>query len=197
MIKVGSGFGWAFAWAFVATSALGQAKTALFGDLHVHTRYSFDAFLFGTLTTPDHAYRFAKGEAVEHAGGFDIQLDRPLAVTDHAFYLGMFSAWADPDHPDAERPEVKACVDAETNAERGEAFSDCFDALEDIGRREDSLTAWQAIQNAAERHNLPGEFTTFIGYEYTSSAEDGGNLHRNVSTAAARCRNCRSAVWTP
>ena len=183
MNKVPTAFACALACALVATSALGQAKVALFGDLHVHTRYSFDAFLFGTLTTPDHAYRFAKGEAVEHAGGFDIQLDRPLdffAVTDHAFYLGIFSAWADPDHPDAERPEVQACVDAETNAERGEAFRDCFDALEDIGRQEDSLTAWQAIQDAAERHNRPGQFTTFIGYEYTSSAEDGGNLHRNV-----------------
>ena len=116
MTKVRNAFAWSLACAFIATSALGQAKTALFGDLHVHTRYSFDAFLFGTLTTPDHAYRFAKGEAVEHAGGFDIQLDRPLdffAVTDHAFYLGIFSAWADPDHPDAERPEVKACVDVE------------------------------------------------------------------------------------
>ena len=183
MTKVRNAFAWGLACAFIATSALGQDKTALFGDLHVHTRYSFDAFLFGTLTTPDHAYRFAKGEAVEHAGGFDIQLDRPLdffAVTDHAFYLGIFSAWADPEHPDADRPEVKACVDAETNAERGEAFRDCFDALEDIGRQEDSLTAWRAIQDAAERHNRPGEFTTFIGYEYTSSAEDGGNLHRNV-----------------
>ena len=183
MTMVRTAFAWALACAFIATSALGQAKTALFGDLHVHTRYSFDAFLFGTLTTPDHAYRFAKGEAVEHAGGFDIQLDQPLdffAVTDHAFYLGIFSAWADPDHPDAERPEVKACVDAQTNAERGEAFRDCFAALEEIGRQEDSLTAWRAIQDAAERHNRPGEFTTFIGYEYTSSAADGGNLHRNV-----------------
>ena len=183
MTKVRHAFALALASTFIATSALGQAQTALFGDLHVHTRYSFDAFLFGTLTTPDHAYRFAKGEAVEHAGGFDIQLDRPLdffAVTDHAFYLGIFSAWADADHPDAERPEVKACVDAQTNAERGAAFRDCFAALADISRREDSLTAWQAIQNAAERHNRPGEFTTFIGYEYTSSAVDGGNLHRNV-----------------
>ncbi len=167
--------------AILAWPVAAQSKAALFGDLHVHTRYSFDAFLFGTLTTPDHAYRFAKGEAVEHAGGFDIQLDRPLdffAITDHAFYLGMFSAWADPAHPDAERPEVKACTEARTNAERGAAFRGCFAALADIGRREDSLTAWKAIQEAAERHNAPGEFTTFIAYEYTSSRD--GNLHRNV-----------------
>ena len=158
-----------------------EAKNAYFGDLHVHTRYSFDAYLFGTLTSPDDAYRFAKGEAIQHAGGFDIQLDRPLdfyAVTDHAFYLGMFWAWRDPSHPDAEDEGIQRCAYATTHAERGAAFRDCFSILADKGRREDSLSAWRDIQAAAGRHNDPGTFTTFIGYEYTSSRD--GNLHRNV-----------------
>ena len=157
------------------------AHNAYFGDLHVHTRYSFDAFLFGTLTSPDDAYRFAKGEAIPHPGGFDIQLDEPLdfyAVTDHAFYLGMFWAWRNPSHPDANDPEVSRCAGASTHAERGAAFRDCFDILAEKGRSEDSLSAWQDIQAAAARHNDPGAFTTFIGYEYTSSRD--GNLHRNV-----------------
>ncbi|NJN52106.1 MAG: DUF3604 domain-containing protein, partial [Gammaproteobacteria bacterium] len=35
-------------------------RNAYFGDLHVHTQYSFDAFIFGVRATPDDAYRFAK-----------------------------------------------------------------------------------------------------------------------------------------
>ncbi len=170
-----------------AAAAAAQADEhpkALFGDLHVHTRYSFDAYLFGTQTTPDDAYRFAKGESMPHSAGFDIQLDRPLdffAVTDHAFYLGMFSAWQDLSHPDADNPEVRKCADADTIEERSSSFRDCFDILDEVGREEDSRTAWEAIQEAAKRHNDPGNFTTFIAYEYTSSDEENeGNLHRNV-----------------
>jgi hypothetical protein len=53
-------------------------RKALFGDLHIHTRYSFDAFAFGTLATPSDAYRFAKGEAIMHPAGFEMQLPAPL-----------------------------------------------------------------------------------------------------------------------
>ena len=73
-------------------------RNAYFGDLHVHTKYSFDAYAFGTLATPYDAYRFAKGEAIKHPSGFDIQLHAPLdfyGVTDHGFFMGVAPVAAD------------------------------------------------------------------------------------------------------
>ena len=73
-------------------------KNAYFGDLHIHTSNSFDAYAFGTLSTPDLAYKYAQGESISHPTGYDIQLRRPLdfyAVTDHGFFLGLLPSAAD------------------------------------------------------------------------------------------------------
>ena len=81
-----------------ANPASNANRNAYFGDLHVHTNYSFDAFAFGTVASPYDAYRFAKGEAIKHPAGFDVQLNAPLdfyAVTDHAMFLGAVKAAAD------------------------------------------------------------------------------------------------------
>lgn len=81
-------------------------RRPFYGDLHVHTGVSMDAQLHGTRTTPDDAYRFAKGEEVALAP-FDEQgraerlarLDRPLdfaAVTDHAEWMAETALCLDP-----------------------------------------------------------------------------------------------------
>src|SRR3990167_8222012 len=71
-------------------------RNAYFGDLHVHTSNSFDAYVFGVRATPDDAYRFARGEKIHADAGYDIQLQGPpldfLAVTDHGEYLGIVPA---------------------------------------------------------------------------------------------------------
>ena len=67
-------------------------ENAYFGDLHVHSALSPDAYIQGTRATVDDAYRYAKGEAIDHVSGRPIQAKRALdflAVTDHAEYLGL------------------------------------------------------------------------------------------------------------
>ena len=73
-------------------------RNAYYGDLHVHTANSFDAYVFGTMATPDDAYRYAKGQPLAHPSGYQMQLRRPLdfyAVTDHAMFLGLVKESAD------------------------------------------------------------------------------------------------------
>jgi len=143
-------------------------KDAYFGDLHVHTRYSIDAYLFGVRTDPDHAYRFARGEAIEHPSGFRFQLRTGpldfLAVTDHGAFLYEMPATYDPEN------SFFAAMGPGGNRANAPAAADTGD-----GRN-----AWQATIEAAERHYDPGSFTTFIAYEYTAFSEGRGNLHRNV-----------------
>ena len=95
-----------------ATAEPNPLRNAYFGDLHTHTNFSYDAFLNGTRATPHDAYRYAKGEALTHPAGFEIQLDAPLdfyAVTDHASFLGMLPAIMDPEQ-DVSHPRGRARV---------------------------------------------------------------------------------------
>ena len=168
--------------ALLAVAGFGAERNAYFGDLHVHTSYSFDAFSFATRTTPDDAYRFARGEVIKHPSGADIQLDRPLdfyAVTDHAAYLGVLKALADPTHPMSDDPEVQRFTTTEGVLERGGYLPNAQAFIAKHATLSIARSAWQDIVAAAQRHNEPGVLTTFVGYEFTPSRE-GGNLHRNV-----------------
>ena len=112
--------------AAAAAMAPNPLRNVYFGDLHTHTNFSYDAFLNGTRATPDDAYRYAQGEPLTHAAGFEIRLDRPLdffAVTDHASFLGMLPAMLDPEqeasrHPAAELARRIAAGEL-TGADRG------------------------------------------------------------------------------
>ncbi len=179
---------------------MSSSRVPLFGDLHVHTTYSFDAYIFGTLATPDDAYEFAKGKSIKHPAGFDVSLDRPLdfyGVTDHGTFLGQVAEAATPGTPYYDAPSSVQVNDINspenlnisTIPRRTEAFGGFLvntitalrerkldiQYLDSVSRR-----AWADTVAAAERHNDPGNFTTFIAYEYTASTADMGNLHRNV-----------------
>lgn len=167
-------------------------RNAYFGDLHVHTQYSFDAFLFGTRRTPDDAYEFAKGGAIEHVSGFRMQMKKPLdflAVTDHGFLLGMMGTIAAPGSPYSNHEiadAVRGATDAAGSIAAFQAVLGYLGGLATEGRENDlddravMRSAWQKITEAAERHNDPGNFTALIGYEYTSTGPAFQNLHRNV-----------------
>jgi hypothetical protein len=184
----------------VADADANAHRRPYYGDLHVHTTYSFDAFAFGTLATPDDAYRYARGEPIKHPAGFEVQLNKPLdfyAVTDHAMFLGAVAEAADPTTDFAKLPHVQALhnLNAAQNMniaslpQRTAAFSGFLpqtlrgiadgsidaEMVNDISR-----SAWADIIRSAQEFNDPGKFTTFVAYEYTSSSDDRGNLHRNV-----------------
>lgn len=64
----------------------------LFGATHLHTSWSADAGMVGATTTPDDAYRFAKGSEVISSQGVPARLERPLdflVVSAHAENLGL------------------------------------------------------------------------------------------------------------
>ncbi len=175
-------------------------RNAYFGDLHVHTAYSFDAYVFGTTASPADAYRYAKGQAIDHPSGYAVQLQRPMdfyAVTDHAMLLGVVKEAADTDSEFSRYPlsEPLHNINAPDNMDelsltrRGTAFGNFLPAVLS-GLLDGSVdpqlveaiskVAWLDIVRAANEAYRPGTFTTFAAFEYTSSTDSRGNLHRNV-----------------
>ena len=168
-------------------AAPGDTK-ALFGAVHVHTSYSFDAYTNGTLTTPAHAYQWARGKPIPGGGGGpDIQLKTPLdfyAVSDHAEWIGVFKEMEKPESPLSKHPLAPRITsdDQNTAVQAYAGFLRDFS----MGKRDPVLddpaikaTVWEDIVKTAEDYYVPGEFTTFPAFEWTSNPEMR-NLHRVV-----------------
>ena len=174
-----------------ATTAKARAKTRVyFGDLHLHTAFSFDAYLFKTTATPEDAYGFAQGKPLKGPNGGVSTIDRPLdflAVTDHSENMGVMRASGDPSSPLYDTPLAKAARDPDPVVSGG-AFKSIIAAAKE-GRIKDMFDpvlahkavedAWAREIEAANRNYHPGKFTTLIGYEWSSMPETK-NLHRNV-----------------
>ncbi len=169
------------------------APTQLYwGDTHLHTSYSGDAFAMGNESTdPDTAYRFAKGQPVIHPyNRVRVQLKRPLdflVVADHAEYMGLMQLVRDKspllDNAENGQKLIRMWDDKGSKA----VYYDAAGALVKGVPYQDLLTTairqpiWDKIIEAAETNNEPGKFTTFIGWEW-SSMPGGANLHRIVFT---------------
>jgi len=178
------------------TADYNETKNAYFGDLHVHTKNSFDAFIFNIRATPDDAYRWAAGGSVKHPLGYDIKMGGPpldfFGVTDHAAYMGILPAMYDKNNPLSEHPLAAGMfgTDPETITNAFQTVGASVrsgEPLEGVYDQELIKSVWGSAQAAADRHYKPGTLTTFSGYEYTAVTTDdasegfgGGNLHRNV-----------------
>jgi hypothetical protein len=157
------------------------------GDTHVHTRLSTDAYTFGNTTvTPELAYRFARGETITASSGQPVRLGRPLdfiLLSDHAEYLGVFPALAGNDPAILNTPVGRRWAPLFAQGKMAQAFAQVMQAKRaEIDLPQDAAflhSAWQQVTAAADRANEPGVFTAFIGYEWTSMPT-GNNLHRNV-----------------
>jgi hypothetical protein len=163
------------------------------GDTHLHTGMSMDAGAFGARLSPEDAYRFARGEELTSSTGQQVKLRLPLdflVVADHSDNMGFFPKLYAGDPAMLADPTGKKWYDmVQAGGQEGVkaateiiiAFSqNSFPpALESRPGSAAYSSAWDETIKAAEKYNDPGEFTAFIGYEWTSNT-GGANLHRVV-----------------
>ena len=166
-------------------------RDVFWGDTHLHTSYSPDAYLMQNRSAdPDTAYRYARGLPVIHPmHRARIQIGTPLdflVVSDHAEFMGVV-------------PKIFAGDPLVTNTPTGKRYQEMAAAGDEIKVFEELIaqvngivppnpdlasptvtrTVWGEIMDAADRNNDPGQFTAFMGWEWTSTP-GGANLHRVV-----------------
>ena len=166
-------------------------RNVYFGDTHVHSRLSFDSYIFGNRLGLEDAYRFARGEAMKNPSGETMQLTRPLdfvAITDHAEGFAFPALCGRP---------VSALNDVETEFCKSLDFptAGLFFQLRESGEKrpmkriqtgdekqqiEYENDTWAYVTAMADKHYEPGKFTTFPAYEYSPPLPKSGKHHRNV-----------------
>jgi hypothetical protein len=175
-----------------ATSGLAAPnpdRDCFFGQTHSHTSWSMDAYLIGNhITGPEDAYKFSMGQPVKHPAGFEVQLKgRPLdfhGVTDHSEYVGVMAEANDPTSA-LSKTAVGKKLQAKTPAEFNAAFQMLASSLakhepiKELMSPEVAGSVWKKNVEIADKYYVPGKFTTFVAYEWTS-APNSRNMHRNV-----------------
>mgnify|MGYP000849617203 FL=1 len=177
-----------------ADAASAYPMKPLWGDTHLHTANSSDAFALGARLGPEDALRFARGEAVTSTSGVKAQLERPLdflVVADHSDGLGALKQIYDAPRIMLRDPLLREWHDKMHSGPQGTAevaremiarFSDKTlppDMQDPKKGEERTKSIWTGQNKIVERYNEPGKFTAFYGFEYTLMP-DGDNLHRVV-----------------
>ncbi len=161
-----------------------------FGDTHLHTSLSGDAFGFGDKLDDDVALRFARGEEVTSSGGIQIKLSRPLdflVVADHAEAYGTMTAVyaGDPMVMKSEKTKRWSKMLREGGKVSFQAVMEMIESVSsnnlpaELMDKNFTRSIWEKHTVVADQYNEPGVFTSFQGYEW-SSHPGGDNLHRVV-----------------
>lgn len=165
-------------------------RNAYFGETHIHTSWSVDAWVMGNrLTGPADALAYAQGATIEHPMGFDIKIDTPLdfmGVTDHSEYVGVTRQANTPGSYVSTLPEAKPMImkDPNSSEEQNQVFSYLLSLsngppVKAFTDPKVTATVWSENVKIADENNHPGKFTAFCSYEWTSMPGQR-NLHRNV-----------------
>ena len=169
-------------------------ENVYFGDTHLHTSNSSDAFAFGVRLGPEEALRFASGKEVTATMGMKAKLSRPLdflVIADHSDGLAALKAIHDAPRlllrdPLLERWHDELQKGPEASAQVARELIDRFSqrtlpaAMTDPkANAERTADVWTEHTSIVERYNKPGKFTAFMGFEYTLTP-NGDNLHRVV-----------------
>ena len=164
-------------------------RNAYFGETHIHTSWSFDAYVFGNMKAgPEDAYKFAMGQPIEHPAGYEVKITRPLdfmAVTDHAEYVGHGSAGKRSQFADQQiAHRGKAEGPKQRRHHAGVLVSRRFTHQERANHGAGEPREWRVASGSrlsaiADKYYQPGKFTTFVAYEWTSTP-DNRNMHRNI-----------------
>lgn len=174
----------------VAAQESNPDRNAYFGETHVHTSWSLDAFSIGnTLTNPGDAYKYFKGEPIKHPLGYEVKIDTPLdwaGVTDHSEYAGVVNLANEPGSAVSKIPEAMPLIlKSRTKEEMERVALYAINTLiagppvKALMAPEVSGTVWKRNVAMAEQANEPGKFTSFCSYEWTSMPNNM-NLHRNI-----------------
>jgi hypothetical protein len=163
-----------------------------FGEQHLHTQNSPDAYSMGTRNTVDDAYNFAKGKAIKKSTtGKMVQKKVPydwVAVTDHAEYLGVFPQLTDPNSDLSKKlkdNEIVKQIQSGDSKKMDDAFAEIAVGLTtnkpdpNFNQSDITRSVWDKYIETTNKHYEPGKFTTLIAFEWTSIPVNQ-NLHRNV-----------------